>query len=68
MKEIGIMEHGEAAAVIKEGRDHIAVPVIISDANTITPKQWTAIIWKVDPYMRKPITADAMLMNTGMTT
>lgn len=49
MKEIGIMEHGEAAAVIKERRDHIAVPVSISAANTITPKQQTAIIWKADP-------------------
>lgn len=68
MKEIGIMEPGEAAAVIKERRDHIAVAVSIRDANTITPKQQTAIIWKADPYMRKLITADAMLMNTGMTT
>lgn len=68
MKEIGIMEHGEAAAVIKEGRGHIVVPVSISAANTITPKQPTAIIWKADPYMRKPIIVDAMLMNTGMTT
>lgn len=62
------MEPGEAAAVIKERRDHIAVAENISDANTITPKQRTAIIWKADPYMRKLITADAMLMNTGMTT
>lgn len=67
MKDTGIMERGEAAAAIKEGRGHIAVPVIISGANTITPKQRTAITWKVAPYVRKPITADAMLMNTGVT-
>lgn len=47
MKEIGIMEHGEAAAVIKE-KGHIAVPGNISAAK-ITPKQQTAITWKADP-------------------
>lgn len=49
MKETGIMEHGEAAAVTKERRDHIAAPVSKSAAGTITPKRQTAIIWKADP-------------------
>lgn len=39
MKEIGIMERGGTAAVIKERRDHIAVFENISDANIITPKR-----------------------------
>lgn len=49
MKEIGIMEHGDAAVVIKERGDRIAVPGSISAANIITPKQRIAIIWKADP-------------------
>lgn len=46
MTRIGIMENGGAAAVIKEGRDHIAVPGRTSAANTLTLKCVIAIIWK----------------------
>lgn len=49
MKKIGTAENGEAAAVIKEGRDHIAVRGRTSAANIITLKHLIAIIWKVDP-------------------
>lgn len=38
MKRIGIMENGEAAAVINGGSDPIAVPGRTSAANTITLK------------------------------
>lgn len=68
MKEIGIMERGGTAAVIKERRDHIAVFENISDANIITPKRLIAIIWEADPYMRESIIVDATLTNTGMMT
>lgn len=43
------MENGEAAAVIKERRDHIAVPERTSAANIIILKHLIAIIWKADP-------------------
>lgn len=68
MKKTGIVQSGGAVAVIKERRDHIAVPGRTSAANTITLKHLTAIIWKADPQMRKIIIVDATLMNTEMTT
>lgn len=46
MKKIGTVGNGEAVAVIKERRDHIAVPGRISAANIITLKHLIAIIWK----------------------
>lgn len=49
MKKIGIVENGGAVAVIKEGRDHTAVPGRTSAANIITLKHLIAIIWKADP-------------------
>lgn len=48
MKRIGIVENGEAAAVIREGSDHLAVLGRTSAANTITLKHLIAIIWKAD--------------------
>ena len=38
MRKIGIVQNGGAAAVIKGGRDHTAVPGRTSAANTITLK------------------------------
>lgn len=49
MKEIGIMDRGGTAAVIKDKRDHTAVVESISDANILTPEQPIAIIWEADP-------------------
>lgn len=49
MKKIGIMKDGRAAAVvIKEERDHIAVPGRTSAADIITLKHLIAITWKAD--------------------
>lgn len=53
MKKIGIVENGGAVAVIKEGRDHTAVPGRTSAANIITLKHLIGKEHKVSQYKNR---------------
>jgi hypothetical protein len=68
MKKTGIVENGEAAAVIKERSDRTAVLGSTSAADTIPLRHRIAITWKADLSLRKTIIVGATLMSTEMTT